>query len=257
MQHHTFCTKNIHPPLSRPKTLALIPARKQSKGIKDKNIQPILGHPLLAYSILAAKESGVCDEILLATDDEIYAQIGARYGSRTPYLRSSANARDDSKTISVILEALHFYKDSNFEAIILLQPTSPLRNAKHIQEAYNLFLSSNLKGVVSIHKSSTHPLLMRELPNFSTPNIPSSKQNEVKNLLPGSSTLRRQDMPPFYEINGAIYINTTKSLHPQSSLNDNPIGYIMPEERGIDIDTPLDLEIARLLAKILNIPTPK
>lgn len=222
---------------NRPKTLAIIPARSGSKGIIDKNITPFLGLPLLAHSILAAKNSKICDEILLATDSTHYAEIGKKYGANTPYLRKKANATDNAPTINLILEAISFYKQENFEVMILLQPTSPLRDASDIINAYKLFLDSNMQGLLSLSPAHSHPLLLRSM-----------QDNTTQKLLDMPSSVRRQDMPPFYEVNGAIYINAIKDISPATSLNDNPIGYIMDIHKSIDIDTPLDLAIANLLA---------
>ncbi len=222
---------------THPKTLAIIPARSGSKGIINKNITPFLGLPLLAHSIIAAKNSQICDEILLATDSAHYAEIGKQYGANTPYLRNHTNATDNAPTINLILEALSFYEKENFEVLILLQPTSVLRDANDIIHAYKLFLDSNMQGLLSLSPAHSHPLLLRSM-----------QGSHTQKLLDMPSSVRRQDMPPFYEVNGAIYINAIKDITPTTSLNDNPIGYIMETNKGIDIDTPLDLAIANLLA---------
>lgn len=222
-----------------PKTLAIIPARSGSKGIPNKNITPFLGLPLLAHSILAAQKSNLCDEILVATDSADYAKIAREYGASVPYLRDLSNASDTSPTLHVILEAIQFYEKNDFEVMMLLQPTSPLRDHQDIIHAYQLFLDSGMQGLASLSPARSHPLLLRTM-----------HDKQAKKLLDSSSSnIRRQDMPPVYEINGAIYINAIQKITSETSLNDNPIGYIMDEERSIDIDTPLDLAIANLIAK--------
>lgn len=209
------------------KILALIPARSGSKGVKNKNIKIFHNLPLMAHTIQSAIKSQICDEIFVCTDSEEYAEIAKNYGANVPFLRSKETAQDSSKSIECILEAIENYKKIGkvFDTLILLQPTSPLRNHLHIKEAYSLY-QKHQKDVVSICKITEHPLFMRQLDNDTL--IPILQEN---------STKRRQDLSTLYRINGAIYINKISALNSNTSFNDNPIGYVMDKTYSLDIDT--------------------
>ncbi|WP_104696798.1 MULTISPECIES: acylneuraminate cytidylyltransferase family protein [unclassified Helicobacter] len=216
------------------KVLALIPARSGSKGVKDKNIKPFKGKPLMAHTIESALQSGVCDEVFVCTDSQEYADIAKSYGASVPFLRSKESAQDKSKSIDCVLESLSKFSSigKNFDVLILLQPTSPLRNAMHIKMAYDKFIKFNCKGLVSVYKNKINPIFIRTI-----------KKNQLCNIIQGQSTIRRQDLDQTYCINGAIYINLTCSLNPSTSFNDNPIPYIMPEKYSLDIDEEEDFLI--------------
>lgn len=214
------------------RVLALIPARSGSKGVKDKNIRNFRGLPLMAHSIQSALESGVCDEIFVCTDSEKYACIAREYGASVPFLRSERSARDESKSIECVIEAMNRYKEigKEFDALILLQPTSPLRSAKHIKEAYEKFLKYG-EDLASVCESLENPLFMRRIEN-----------ERLCNLLPLSSSVRRQDLQKCYVLNGAIYINAISRLSENTSFNDNPLSYVMGREESLDIDEEEDFE---------------
>ena len=214
------------------RVLALIPARSGSKGVKDKNIRNFRGLPLMAHSIQSALESGVCDEIFVCTDSEKYACIAREYGASVPFFRSERSARDESKSIECVIEAVNRYKEigKEFDALILLQPTSPLRRAKHIKEAYEKFLKYG-EDLASVCESLENPLFMRRIEN-----------ERLCNLLPLSSSVRRQDLQKCYALNGAIYINAISRLSENTSFNDNPLSYVMGREESLDIDEEEDFE---------------
>lgn len=214
------------------RVLALIPARSGSKGVKDKNIRDFRGLPLMAHSIQSALESGVCDEVFVCTDSEKYAHIAREYGASVPFLRSERSARDESKSIECVIEALGRYKEmgKSFDTLILLQPTSPLRSAKHIKEAYEKFLEYG-EDLASVCESVENPLFMRRIEN-----------ERLCNLLPLSSSVRRQDLQKCYVLNGAIYVNAISRLNENTSFNDNPLSYVMSQEESLDIDEEGDFE---------------
>ncbi|MDU7692733.1 MAG: acylneuraminate cytidylyltransferase family protein [Helicobacter sp.] len=223
------------------KIIAIIPARSGSKAVGHKNIKLLNNKPLMYYTIKAALESRIFDEVMVSTDSVDYATIARASGANVPFLRSAENARDESKNIDVVLEVLENYAklDRFFDAVCVLQPTSPFREACDILGALELFKTKDQRGVVSIHEVDDHPILIRQM-----------QDHVLKNLLNSQSTLRRQDFPPFYKVNGAIYINKTSDLTKDTSLNDNPIGYVMSHFNSIDIDTLFDFEIAQSLIKI-------
>ena len=222
--------------------IAYIPARGGSKGVPRKNIREVFGKPLIAYSIEAARASGLFEMIFVSTDSREIADIAVAYGAEVPFLRYPEVAQDTTKTIDTMisdvarLEAL----GRIFDVIVLLQPTSPLRRAEDIAGAVPLFESRGLDcgGVVSVSAVEEHPLLMRTLNSDGT----------LKSLLGLPSTVRRQDMPAVYRVNGAIYVNAWKDIVPTLSLNDNPVAYVMEPERAPEIDTLGDLKkIERIL----------
>lgn len=215
------------------KVLALIPARSGSKGVKDKNIRPFRGLPLMAHTIQSALQSQICDEVFVCTDSPKYASIAKEYGASVPFLRSQENASDTSKSIDCIIESLEKYKQIGkvFDILLFLQPTSPLRDARHIKEAYELFLSCHYQSLASVCKVKEHPIFMRQI-----------HAHALTPILQSSSTIRRQDLQDLYRINGAIYLNLISTLTPQTSLNDNAIGYIMEQSHSLDIDTLQDFQ---------------
>ena len=216
--------------------LAYIPARGGSKGIPKKNIAELGEMPLIAFTIVAALKSGLFEKVMVSTDSEEIADVARQYGAWVPFLRYAEFAQDTSKTIDAVisdksrLEAM----GEKFDEFVLLQCTSPFRTAKDIQGAVALAEKVHA-GVVSISPVEEHPILMRTV----------DETGKVSRVLSCSSTCRRQDMPPYYRVNGAIYVNFWDELIPDLSLNDNPYGYVMERKDSLDIDTKADLEAAR------------
>jgi len=216
--------------------LAYIPARGGSKGIPKKNIAELGEMPLIAFTIVAALKSGLFEKVMVSTDSEEIADVARQYGAWVPFLRYAEFAQDTSKTIDAVisdksrLEAM----GEKFDEFVLLQCTSPFRTAKDIQGAVALAEKAHA-GVVSISPVEEHPILMRTI----------DADGKVSRVLNCSSTCRRQDMPPYYRVNGAIYVNFWGELTPDLSLNDNPYGYVMERKDSLDIDTKADLDAAR------------
>lgn len=223
------------------KILALIPARGGSKGIKDKNIIPLAGKPLIAYSIEAAKKSKYIDSIVVTTDSERIAEVAKQYGARVPFLRPVELAADTSKTIDAVLHAIKTLKSmgENYDTLVLLQPTQPLRTADDIDKAIELYYENHEQGLVSISPVDDSPLLIRSI----------GADGKLVNLLSQNSTCRRQDMPNYYKVNGCIYINKINELHENTSFNDNKVPFIMDKKHSIDIDEMSDLWMAEYYLK--------
>lgn len=215
--------------------LALIPARGGSKGIKKKNIIDLCGKPLIAYTIEAAKKSRYIDDVIISTDNEEIAKVGREFGAEVPFLRPSELAEDTSPTIDAVLHAVVSLKQRgcDYDVLVLLQPTSPLRTAKDIDGALEVFAENGNQGVVSVSPVQDHPLLIRRI-----------ESGKLKKLLPENSTCRRQDMPPFYRVNGSIYINSICELCESTGFNDNPIPYVMDGSHSLDVDEYQDLVLA-------------
>ncbi|MBT0881307.1 MULTISPECIES: acylneuraminate cytidylyltransferase family protein [unclassified Campylobacter] len=214
------------------KVLAIIPARSGSKGVKDKNIRLVNQIPLMAYTISAAIKSEIFDEIMVSTDSIEYASIAKKYGASVPFLRSEKTSGDTAKTLDCILEVLDEYKkiDKTFDILIILQPTSPLRDAEDIKGAFNTFLKYK-KSVVSVCEGD-NVVLLRTI-----------SDGKLEKIIEQNSTIRRQDFKKNYKINGAIYINYIKDLDENTSFNDNEIAFIMEKSHSLDIDTEWDLKV--------------
>lgn len=222
------------------KRLAYIPARGGSKGIPKKNIVQIGDLPLIAFTIVAALKSGLFERVMVSTDSQEIADVAKKYGAWIPFLRDPAVAQDGTTTIATVmsdksrLEAM----GEKFDEFVLLQCTSPFRTAEDIKGAVALAEKIGA-GVASVSPVSDHPLLMRT----------ADEDGKLTKLLQVSSTCRRQDMPPFYRVNGAIYVNKWEELSPTLSFNDNPYGYIMEQKDSLDIDSLADLKRAQEIAK--------
>ena len=212
--------------------LVLIPARGGSKGIHGKNIKPLNGRPLIWYTLDAACEIAGPQNICVSTDsDEIITKV-VEYGLKVPFKRPRNLATDIAGSYEVILHAIDFYQKnkSQFDRVILLQPTSPFRTGLHIQQALALY-QHDLDMVVSVMETKANPYFTLFEENEEGCLTP-SKPGEFK---------CRQDCPSVYELNGAIYIINVKSL------KKGPISqftrlrkYVMGEEDSIDLDTELD-----------------
>lgn len=218
------------------KILAIIPARGGSKGIPRKNVKAISGKPMIQYTIEAAKECPYIDKVVVSTEDEEIADISMRAGAIVPFSRPEELATDEAKTIDVVMHAVEFYerKAERFDIIVLLQPTSPLRNAEDITKALEYFMRNEQRSLVTVSEVSESPILMR---NF-------NKENKLEKIMEEDSDVRRQDMKKFYRINGAIYINKASELNANTSFNDNEMGFVLTQEHGIDVDEPQDLVVA-------------
>lgn len=224
--------------------LAIIPARGGSKGLPGKNIRLLLDKPLIQYSIEAAQNSGCVDEVVVTTDSEHISSVSSQAGAAVPFIRPANLATDEAKSIDVLKHAVEFYEqtlDQFFDVIMLLQPTSPLRNAMDIKEAYKIFLRNQADSLQSVTLSGAHPYLLREIDNGQlTPYLKSEKEH-----------MRRQDLSELYVLNGAIYIVKRDLLMNKSTLiGRNNCGYIMPKERSIDIDDEFDLKMADFFLSI-------
>tara|TARA_Y100000589_G_C27193399_1_gene645738 strand:+ start:3202 stop:3870 length:669 start_codon:yes stop_codon:yes gene_type:complete len=218
--------------------VALIPARSGSKGIPKKNIKLFNGKPLIYWSIKNALHNKNIERVIVSTDSEEIALIAKSFSAEVPFLRPADLAQDDTPGIAPvkhILDELPWVND-----ILLLQPTSPLRREIDIDNIFNLRAKYGSDSAISLSTCSTHPNLIQQL----------KKTNHIEPLIKNSTIENRQSMKTYYRINGALYLSTRKSIEKYSSLiTPKTLGYIMPERFSIDIDTPLDWEIAEYLMK--------
>jgi CMP-N-acetylneuraminic acid synthetase len=222
--------------------LGLITARGGSKGIPGKNIRPVAGKPLLVWTIQAARAAASVTRLLLSTDSPDIAAVAASHGLDVPFLRPPALARDDSPHIDTLLHALDWIEAQGQrlpDYVLTLQPTSPLRTAADIDAAAAIAAARRPDAVIGVCPAERHPCLLRTL----------GRSGELRPLAESPVAYpRRQDLPAAYGVNGAIYINSTLSLRKDRTLfPENALAYVMPRERSLDIDEPLDLAIAALL----------
>jgi CMP-N,N'-diacetyllegionaminic acid synthase len=221
------------------KILYIIPARGGSKGIPGKNIKLLSGIPLIAYAINIAKELAPIDDICVSTDDDEIAKVAADFGVPPVFLRPHYLATDHASSYDVFIHAINFYENlgRNYDAIVVLQPTSPLRTLQHVKDAINIY-NEKFDMIVSVKETSSNPyyvLFEENLEGF----LYKSKN--------GNFT-RRQDCPKVYEYNGAIYVINVDSLKKKQIFEFTKIRkYLMNEYHSIDIDNHLDWILAEFL----------
>ena len=220
--------------------VALIPARGGSKGIYRKNIKLFNSKPLIYWTIKAAKESSFIDKVIVSTEDEEIAAIAKSYSAEVPFLRPKELAMDNSLGIDPVIHALE--NISNIDELLLLQPTSPLRRSIDIDKIIQMRSKFKSDSAVSINLSQKHINLFFKL----------NSDFQINPISENFKEIPRQKCSKMFTLNGALYLSTKESiLRNKSFFSPNTIGYVMPEEYSIDIDTPLDWEIAEFLMKKL------
>jgi CMP-N,N'-diacetyllegionaminic acid synthase len=232
------------------KAIAIIPARKNSKGIKFKNKRKLLGKPLISYTIEAAIESKIVD-IIVASDDEDILDIAKTYGIYNDYIRPENVSNDEASMDSLILDVLKYLKKKNYnhKYAITLQPTSPFRTSKDIINAIELVENSNKKTVIGVSRMMHHPYECIEesvlLKETSWKFIAKPQENKKR---------RQEYEDKYWFINGAIYCYSIDDFLELKGFNwDNSVIYKMDIENSIDIDTEFEFEIAEsLMRKIIN-----
>lgn len=222
--------------------LVIIPARGGSKGIPGKNIKPLNGKPLIFYAIDAARSIVDDEHICVTSDSDKIIKMVEDYGVKVPFKRPDYLATDKCGSCEVLLHALSFYeeKGEKIDVVVLLQPTSPFRTGEHTKEALALY-NDNLDMVVSVCESASNPYY-------------DSFEENAKGMLfiskGDDSFVRRQDCPPVYDFNGAIYIINPISLKaiPMNKFTKR-VKYVMDREHSIDLDTMMDWIIAEYMIK--------
>ncbi|HYD25607.1 MAG TPA: acylneuraminate cytidylyltransferase family protein [Croceibacterium sp.] len=216
-------------------TLGLIPARGGSKGIPRKNIRSLAGKPLIVWTIEAALRARGLAAVVVSTDDAGIAQVAREAGAQVPFMRPRELAADETPGIDPVFHALEMLP--GHDAVLLLQPTSPLRTHEDIDGLLSR-VADGTPSAVSLSLSAEHPAWMYRL----------DADQRIEPLLPNSGAARRQDLPPVYSLNGAMYYARTDWLRAQRGfVGPETIGYPMPPERSIDIDAPIDWHLAETL----------
>lgn len=228
----------------KPKILAIIPARGGSKGVILKNIKPLAGKPLINYTIESAQQSQLIDRLILSSEDDNIIEVAKKSGVEIPFKRPNHLAGDNSSSLEVVQHAINFYEKKNlyFDAMILLQPTTPFRKIGFIDKAIDKFLKGNYDALVSVrtvpHQYNPHWVLEPDQNNHLK--ISTGDDNMIK---------RRQDLPKAFFRDGSIYITKTEIIK-KGSLYGKALGYIQSEsEIYINIDTAKDWEKAEIMVK--------
>lgn len=212
--------------------LGIIPARGGSKGLLGKNIKELCGKPLIAWSIEAGLKSKYLDEVMVTTDSKDIADIAKQYGASVPFLRPDVLASDTATSFDAIKHTIEFYKNEfakEFDYIVLLEPTSPLREARDINIAIEQLFNSNADSIVGICKTEDQNpafLVFKNEKDF----ISGYENHDMK-------VLRRQDIKDVYFFEGTIYISKTDVLlNKKTFYHENTIGYVVPKYKSLEID---------------------
>lgn len=215
--------------------LGIVPARGGSKGVPDKNLRPLAGRTLLDYAGAAARESGAVDRIVLSTDSEAIAAAGRAAGLEVPFMRPESLAQDDTPMLPVIVHALDALKQSGWvpDYVALLQPTSPLRQARHVQEALRRLRESGADSVVTVV----------ELPRHLSPDyVMKIEDGLLRPFLPdGARVTRRQDARPAYAREGTVYAFRRDTIDRFGTIyGERCVPLLIDAEDSLSIDSPED-----------------
>lgn len=220
--------------------LAIIPARGGSKGVPRKNIRDLAGKPLIAWTIEEAKKSNYIDRLILSSEDAEIIQVAKRWGCEVPFVRPSELAQDDTPGIEPVLHAIYTLPEK-YDFVVLLQPTSPLRTVADIDGCIEKCINEKANSCVSVAISEKSPYWMYNL------NSDSTITPFVKTV---EKHVRRQDLPQVYALNGAVYVAESGWLSEfKSFISDNTIGWVMPCNRSLDIDSENDLILLNYIIK--------
>ena len=216
--------------IGQERLLAVVPARGGSKGVPRKNLREAGGLPMIAWSLRAARESRYVDATVVSTDDKEIATVARAHGGDVPFMRPPALATDQASTIDVVLDALE--RCPGYQWVVLLQPTSPLRQAADIDAAVDRCIQAKAPSCVSVCGAQESPYWMYSITGI----------GHMKPLLPEAIHTRRQDLPRAFSLNGAVYLARVGWLQRERAfVRPETVAYEMPLERSLDIDTESDL----------------
>jgi CMP-N-acetylneuraminic acid synthetase len=225
--------------------LGVIPARGGSRGIPRKNLVPLAGTPLLGYTIRAAQGSRRLTRTILSSEDEEIRAVARSLGADVPFVRPAGLATDEASSLSVVTHALQFVENEEgheYDFVCLLQPTCPLRTAYDIDRAIAMLEQSDADAIVSLARvEEPHPIKMMLV-----------SDDVIHPLFPEQwrETVRRQDLPPAFYLNGAIYcVRRAVLLGQESMWGKKTLAYVMPAERSVNIDSTLDIQRAECLLR--------
>jgi len=224
------------------KIIAIIPARRGSKGLPGKNVRLLNNKPLIYYTIREALRSKFLDRIIVSTDDKEITELAKVYGAEV-IARPADLAKDDTPSLPVFQHAIRYLEEVEHyhpDVIVILQPTSPLRTVEDVDGVVEKFLQTDCDSVVSVCKVECPPQWMYIL-----------KVDRLQPVIKGrEKIIRRQDAPEVYRLNGAVYVTHRDVIMKQNTVMGNDTrAYIMPVERSIDIDTEVDFQLADVLIR--------
>jgi CMP-N,N'-diacetyllegionaminic acid synthase len=231
--------------IANARVLGLIAARGGSKGLPGKNIRPLYGKPLIEWSISAAKAASCVDSIVVSTDDAAIAEVARRAGADVPFRRPSELATDTASSVDVVIHAVDMLAKTEpaFDIVVLLEPTSPLREASDIDEAVDRLMRTSAGSVVSVCRAvSAHPAFM-------------FRQDENCRLQPflerQPTGLRRQDLDPVFFLDGTLYVSRVDVLRNKRSFyHEDTVAFEIPKWKALEIDDVNDfIMVEALMAK--------
>jgi hypothetical protein len=227
------------------KILAIIPARGGSKGLPGKNIKPLCGKPLIGWTIEQAQASKYIDEIFVSTDSKEIATVAEDFGVKVPFLRPSELATDTSPSSAFVLHTIDYYrnKGQEFDYILLLEPTSPLRDVVDINMSIEQLLNHNTaKSIVGVSKiQAAHPAFLVNI----------SKEGLLKPYLEEMKTLRRQELSVLYFFEGSLYLSEIDYyIETQSFYHNLTLPYVVPKYKSYEIDDIVDFYIIENLLEL-------
>lgn len=221
--------------------IAIVPARGGSKGLPGKNIKPLAGKPMIAYTIEAAQKSRYISDIIISTDDSEIYEIALSYGAKATFLRPPELATDAAKAVEnyiYTIERLNSEFGYHIDAFVVLQPTSPLRESGDIDRAIELFENKKADSVVS-YTQEDHPIAWHKY---------LSEDHKFENIFDETIENRQAMRPSFYP-NGAIFVFRFDLIKQKKYYSNHSYAYVMPKKRSVDIDTIDDFEYAEYLMK--------
>lgn len=220
------------------KILGLIPARGGSKTIPRKNLKLLAGKPLIAWTIEESHKSQYIDRLILSSEDAEIISVAQKWGCEVPFIRPAELAEDDTPSIETVIHAINKIGES-YDYIVLLQPTSPLRSVNDIDDCIGYCVQKDADVCISVSVVEKNPYWMYTL----------NQAGKLISLLQSETYIsRRQDLPPIYAPNGAIYIAKTEYIKKEKHfLTEHSLAYIMTPENSWDIDNELDFLICSLL----------
>lgn len=221
------------------KILAVIPARGGSKGVPRKNIRLLGDKALLAWTVEAARQSRYIDRLIISSDDEEIISVAIETGCEAPFVRPSELARDDTPGIEPVLHALRMLPD--YDYVVLLQPTSPFRTTRDIDDCIEMCVRNGGPACVSVTPPDKSPYWMYTLDG----------EAKMAPLLPTpEGFFRRQDLPRVFALNGAVYVADTGWLvKNRTFITSDTLGFVMTREHSVDIDTERDLAFCEFLLR--------
>ena len=222
--------------------LGVIPARGGSKGVPGKNIRPVHGKPLIAYSIECGLKCPSIDHLIVTTDSQEIADIARKWGADVPFLRPKELAGDTAPMLPVMQHAViaaEEYYDRRLSTLVLLDPTGPLRVVDDVEGCLKLFRDSDCDAVISGNTAHRSPYF----------NMVMENDGYVCLVIPTSEAIgRRQDSPPVYDLNTVVWVYSREALMEEAArIPARTLLYVVPPERAIDIDTELDFKILEFL----------